>query len=397
MAESKKVENISDGKVESLLKDKYYDASLPGSLGSWQKLYDEAKKSIKNLNKQDVVNWLLGQPTYSAFRRRVDKFPRRKILKTHPFQTIVSDLLDMGALKSQNKNYAWICLIMDSFSSHIYLKALKHKSKTEMQDCFSEYLSNEIPKRFKVEKLWTDEGKEYTSLRDFLSGHGVTLYHVFSGLKASQAERMVKKVKDKLYRIMYYLNSANWISHLDAVVSSLNNSKLASLQGYTPNEIIKEPAVTKKVSRKLALDFVAHTKKYNKRPKYMVGTLVRHVTKRGPFFKGFKPAFTDSVHKIVRIKQTSPPQYFLENIRKPFYAQELAEVSSTIGNIDKRVYVVEKSRNVEGRSTRSGKELSSEKEYLVKSILDKEYSKWLSESELQKLDDGGRILLNSVK
>ena len=86
MAESKKVENISDGKVESLLKDKYYDASLPGSLGSWQKLYDEAKKSIKNLNKQDVVNWLLGQPTYSAFRRRVDKFPRRKILKTHPFK-----------------------------------------------------------------------------------------------------------------------------------------------------------------------------------------------------------------------------------------------------------------------------------------------------------------------
>lgn len=388
--------SVDKEQIETVLKDKYYDPALPGSLSSWQKLYNEAKKSLKNITKQEVIDWLLGQPTYSAFRRRIDKFPRRKILKTYPFQTIVSDLLDMSALKGQNRNYSWICLILDSFSSHVYLKPLKHKSKVEMHEVFSDYLSNAIPKRFKCEKLWTDEGKEYTSLRDFLSKEGITLFHVFSGLKASQAERMVKKVKDRLYRIMYYLNSGNWLPHLDAVANSINNAKIGALYGYSPNEIIGDKAVEKIVARKFALDYVKHNKKYNKRPKFYKGSLVRHVTKRGPFFKGFKPTFTDSVHKVVKVKQSSPPQYFLEDIRRPFYSQELAEVASSYES-DKRIFVIEKVRNVMGRQTRSGKELTKDKEYLVKNIADKNYSKWLSEAEVEKLKNGGRILSDLVK
>ena len=50
-----------------------------------------------------------------------------------------------------------------------------------------------------------------------------------------------------------------------------------------------------------------------------------------------------------------------------------------------------------GRLTRSGKELTKDKEYLVKNIADKNYSKWLSEAEVEKLKNGGRILSDLVK
>ena len=144
--------------VDKALKDAYYDIESSASLGTWQKLRDEVEKTVKNVDKEKVLDFLLRQPSYSIFKRRVEKFPRRLIIRKRPYQTIASDLIDVSSMAVYNKGLKWICLIVDIFSEKIFLKGLKQKSTVEMKECMSDFLKT-VPPQFTVELLWTDEGE----------------------------------------------------------------------------------------------------------------------------------------------------------------------------------------------------------------------------------------------
>ena len=227
-------------------------------------------------------------------------------------------------------------------------------------------------------------------MREWLqSEHSITLYHTRTGMKSCLAEAMNKRVMTKIYRVLYYLNRFDWASHLSAVQKSLNNAK--GPMGYSPEEIISNTTVQKKVGRMYALKYAAHVKKHTKTPKYKVGTMVRYAKKRVTFEKGYRPQFSEDVRKIRSIKETSPIMYYLEGMSTPFYERQLSEVREGPTS-DKRVYIVEKVREVGGRELRSGKKENSVKQYLTKSIADRSFSKWLSEEELEKLRDDGVVL-----
>ena len=144
--------------VDKVLKDTYYNIESPGSLGTWRKLRDEVEKTVKKVDKEKVLDFLLRQPSYSIFKRRVEKFPRRQIVRKKPYQTIASDLIDVSSMAVYNKGLKWICLIVDIFSEKIFLKGLKQKSTVEMKECMTEFLKT-VPSQFTVELMWTDEGK----------------------------------------------------------------------------------------------------------------------------------------------------------------------------------------------------------------------------------------------
>ena len=110
--------------VDKLLKDTYYNIESPGSLGTWRKLRDEVEKTVKNVDKEKVLDFLLRQPSYSIFKRRVEKFPRRQIVRKKLYQTIASDLIDVSSMAVYNKGLKWICLIVDIFSEKIFVKGL---------------------------------------------------------------------------------------------------------------------------------------------------------------------------------------------------------------------------------------------------------------------------------
>ena len=144
--------------VDKVLKDTYYNIESPGSLGTWRKLRDEVEKTVKNVDKEKVLDFLLRQPSYSIFKRRVEKFPRRQIVRKKPYQTIASDLIDVSSMAVYNKGLKWIYLIVDIFSEKIFLKGLKQKSTVEMKECVTEFLKT-VPSQFTVELMWTDEGE----------------------------------------------------------------------------------------------------------------------------------------------------------------------------------------------------------------------------------------------
>ena len=113
--------------VDKALKDAYYNIESSASLGTWQKLRNKVEKTVKNVDKEKVLDFLLRQPSYSIFKRRVEKFPRRLIIRKRPYQTIASDLIDVSSMAVYNKGLKWICLIVDIFSE----KNLFERFKTE--------------------------------------------------------------------------------------------------------------------------------------------------------------------------------------------------------------------------------------------------------------------------
>ena len=151
MEEKKQEEN------SKALKDVYYDVSSPGSLSTWQKLRDEVKKSVKNVDREQVMNFLLSQPTFTVFKRQTDKFPRRKVRRKSPYQVCSSDLIDMQAFQSFGRGRNYICVVTDIFSNHLFLKGIRQKTTVEMKQCMDEFFAS-VPTKFKVEYMWTDEG-----------------------------------------------------------------------------------------------------------------------------------------------------------------------------------------------------------------------------------------------
>ena len=196
-------DDVADNSAEKnkVLKNIYYNISSPGSLSGWKKLRDEVEKSVKNVTKDEIMNFLLSQPTYSIFKKRVQKYPVRKVLRKSPFETITADLMDMQALSAYNSNLKWICVVVDIFSNYVYLRGLKQKTSVEMKACMADFFKTVPPPYHKKTRfLWSDAGTEFTSIKDWLAelDPPVKLYHVKTGRKACMAERMVRTVKTKL-------------------------------------------------------------------------------------------------------------------------------------------------------------------------------------------------------
>ena len=71
MANDDVADNSAENSAEKnkVLKNIYYNISSPGSLSGWKKLRDEVEKSVKNVTKDEIMNFLLSQPTYSIFKQ----------------------------------------------------------------------------------------------------------------------------------------------------------------------------------------------------------------------------------------------------------------------------------------------------------------------------------------
>ena len=380
-------------RVEDKLKDIFYDIKSPASLSTWKKLRAEMIKQGYDVSKRDVVDFLTRQPVHGVFHKKKERFVRRMTLrKLPPFRIVVSDLLEMQSFAKFNSSMRFVALFQDQFSNHLTLLPIKTKGKQSMIECFDAFLAS-IPSEFKCEKLLCDRGSEYKCVESYLkSKYGIDMWHTKSQNKAFSVERFVRTAKSKLYRTMYFTNSLTWLKHLKDIQSSINNAKTLALFGHSANEIVTNAEIRKEVAKKFALKYVRHEQKYNTRPKYMVNDYVRFANVRDPFYKEYKSNFSDKIHKITKVIWSSPPTYQVDHKDTVFYEAQLVSASPSLDS-QKKVLVIEKVRyRNDGRVTRSGKQTARSKEYLVKSVVDRNFKRWLNEAEVNRLKKDGRIL-----
>lgn len=176
-------------------------------------------------------------------------------------------------------------------------------------------------------------------------------------MKASIAERVIRTLKERLFKYFTAHGTYKWIDILPQIVDEYNNTKHRTIK-------MKPVNVTKKNESQL-LKSVYNFIKLAVERKYKVGDVVRISKAKHIFAKGYTPNWTTELFKIIKVRITNPPTYLLEDmngrpISGTFYEQELQRTTQP------DLYLVEKVLRRKGN-----------KVYVKWLGLDKSHNSWI--------------------
>lgn len=308
----------------------YYDAENPASFSSDQKLYKAAKELDHSITLDFVRDWLARQLTYTLHKQKRIKFPRSKIVVADEGVQWQADLADLQMYSKFNKGIKYILTVVDTFSRYAWVKTLKTKSGKELADAFQEIFAEEIPA-----SIQTDNGKEFKNkdVQDLFQNHNIRFFTTTDeDIKCAMVERFNRTLKNKMFKIMTKTGKRCYISYLDSIVKSYNNSVNRSI-GYKPVEVDEKnkDEIFKKLygykdkrEMLIAMSGMAN-------PKLKIGDLVRIRYQHTKFDRGYIPNWTDEVYEIIKCIKGTPSYYKLKDykgneIEGRFYAHEIQKV-----------------------------------------------------------------------
>ena len=300
----------------------YWDASQPGSLSGLENVYRVLKRKKIKIKRKELKNWLATQESYTRYRRILKKFPRNKVLTRGIDDLWQIDLTDMQNISKDNKNL-YLVTCIDVFSKFAWVTPIKNKKADNVLEAFKSIINSGIRK---PNKLQSDEGTEFlnSKFKSYLDEINVGHYFVNSELKASVVERFNRTIKEKIYRYFTYKNTYNYISVLDDLVKSYNNS--------FHNAIKTSPAnVTRDNEKKIYKTLYGTIENENFNFRFKLGDKVRITKYKRTLEKGYTPKWTEEIFKIKRQIPRKPVVYKIEDLNRDeiegvFYEPELQVV-----------------------------------------------------------------------
>lgn len=259
-------------------------------------------------------------------------FKRRRILINGLDDLWQADLAEMGNYSKKNSNFNYILVVIDCFSKFVWARGIKNKSGPEvtraMEDIFKESGRS-------CKNLNTDQGTEFYNVhfKNLMKKHKVNHYSTFSVKKAAIVERVIRTLKERLYKYFSLNGSYKWIDVLSDIVTAYNNTRHRTI-GMKPSEVNKN-------NEKIILNSTYRHIKVAAPRRYKVGDIVRISKNKHVFSKGYTPNWTTELFKIINVRITNPTTYLLEDmkgnpIRGCFYEEELQKTKHS------DVYLVEK-------------------------------------------------------
>lgn len=346
---------IPSSKVAKLLEKIYYDVKHPASFGGVEKLSKYSGVSTGKARK-----WLMSQDTYTLHKPVKYKFPRRKVIAFGSGDLIQLDLADFSKFTKFNNGNKFLLVAIDVFSKKAHVIPIKNKSAKSIYEALK-ILLKQIGL---VINIQTDKGTEFYNklVRSLFKKMNINHYSSHSEMKACCAERFIRSLKNKLYRVFTYRNSYRYTDVLEDVVNSYNNSIHRSI-GRAPATVT--PELESEIFQKL----------YGYQPlvkfKFKINDRIRISKVKKVFRRGYLPNWSDEVFIINKRYPTNPPSYILKDLKGVviggrFYESELQKIVKK----DSDFWRVEKILKERG----SG----SSKEYFVKFVgFDNRFNKWI--------------------
>jgi len=302
------------------------------------------------MSKRDIAFELHKPARKNYTRRRVNVYGINDLWQ--------ADLVEMIPYSKKNKGYKYILCVIDCFTKYAWAIALKSKTAKEVSSAMSKILLKRSPKLLQL-----DNGKEfYNSTFDALmKKHNIQKYSTYSTMKACIVERFNRTLKEKMFREFTARGSHEWISILPSLINEYNNSKHRTI-GMTPVQADSNPTSVGIKQRKII----------NGKIKFNVGDNVRISTYKGVFAKGYLPSWSTEIFKIVKINDTLPTTYQLQDytgnpIAGCFYSEEILKTNYP------NDYLVEKIIRKKG------------KQIFVKWLgFDNTHNSWIKASDIRK-------------
>ena len=140
--------------MNDLLSERFYTSSDPLHFAPLNRL----KKELKNIKKDEIFKFLLGQSAHTMFLPRKSRFLRRKIIKKEVFEIWSLDLADLQPLRRWNKGMGYILVCVDNFSNFVILIPVATKGKADMKQALESFI-NKIPERKMIKYIHSDRGE----------------------------------------------------------------------------------------------------------------------------------------------------------------------------------------------------------------------------------------------
>lgn len=266
------------------------------------------------MSKNDIVNEL-----HRAARKN---FPRRSTVIKGLDDLWQADLMDLQKYHRINNGYKYVLVVIDTLSKYVWVNPLKSKDKKSVTDAMQNILCSSMRK---PKHLQTDLGSEFynNNFRQLLKEFNIKHYSTYSIKKASIVERVIRTIKCHLYKLFSICGKFQWVQkNLKDAVKSYNSS-IHRITKFRPIDVNQS-------NQMVVRNNIIETYYCNKdrKPKYHVGDYVRISKYKGEFYKGYTPNWSTEIFKVVKVNQTNPPTYHLEDKHKQrilgsFYEYEI--------------------------------------------------------------------------
>lgn len=372
---------------KKLLDKVYTSAREPGSFTSVDKL----RKSLKRgrnvyITVKSVKDYLKQNDTYTKHRVMRKNFKRNQVIAPFIDAQWQGDLAEVGNLASENGGIRYLMVLIDVVSKHIWVEPLKSKHGRVILEALKAVFARSGGR--KPTKLQTDDGKEFVNaeVQSYLKQEGITFFTVKSDKKAAVAERVIRTLKEKIYRYMHEKHTRRYIDALQDLVASYNDTyhksiKMAPTEVTFKNEGQVLGALYGKSWESDGIDQGDRIRR-RKMAKHRVGDFVRISKLKGVFKKGYIGNWTEEIFVIEQIIDRAPfPVYKLKDwngdeIEGSFYEKEIQGVEKDLRGFWKVERVITE-RRVRGR-----------KQYLVKwEGYPDTMNSWVDEGDMTSLRD----------
>lgn len=372
------------------LRELYYTPGKPGAYAGPEKLYQAVKQEGKyKIGRQRIRQFLNNEDSYSLYKPIRKTFPRSKVIVNTIESMWDGDVADVSNIASHNDGYKFLLVLIDIFSRYLFIVPLKNKHHQNIVDG----LKLVFQKRRKPNTLRTDKGSEFKNrwVKAFLKKEGIHAIYTQNETKANYAERVIRTMKNLMYRYFMKNRTYRFINILQDLVKSYNKRPHRSLGGNAPANVNKENAdeirLESYLSGKTKLD-VNQSKtlgrsKEKKRAKpffkFKIGDDVRLSQLKHPFQRDYQQKWTEEFFKVnERYKRGQIPVYKLKDlagdpIEGTFYESELQKVIKS-EDVSYRVEKILKRR-------RHGK---TQEVYVKWEGWPKKFNSWIPESSLEK-------------
>jgi hypothetical protein len=291
---------------DKYIERRYLHPRFPGALSGLHGFL----KNNRYKDKKNVEKVLSSLNSYVSHKPTRKKFPRRPMICPKINSVWSVDLADMQNIKTKNKNFGFILVAIDCLSKRLYTQPLKKKTKLQTRNALENIFgtAKKLP-----DSIFADRGTEFvnSSVKSLLKERGIRLYHSFSHLKAFQAERAIRTLKARLYRYMTMNKNLVWITGLEDITKSINDSYNYAI-GTSSNKVTE-----KNVSEIWQRLYDRVIKKKQIKPKFIIGDKVRvSVKKLSVGNKSYTESFGPEIFTISRIDLLHPiPVYYLKDIK----------------------------------------------------------------------------------
>ena len=364
----------------------YHDPSRAGSFSGPEKLYQAVKDEGKfKIGRLKIRNFLRDQEEFSVQKDIKRKRRRRKIVVSGVDTQWAIDLADVQNLSKFNNGIKYFLIVIDIFSKFLFVETLKDKKASTVLKGFIKILD----KGRQPQTVFSDKGGEFNNalLKKELTKRNIKYFTTQNeDIKTSIAERVIRTLKNKLYRLFHKLGSYRYIETLQKVVEGYNKSKHKSLHNHAPADVTKN-------NEALIWDFM-----YNSEPKklpaiasyqfsksraifkFKIGSYVRLSYVRYNFQRDYQQKWTTELFKISeRFMKENIPLYKVVDLNDSpitgsFYEFELSKVSKLFEYF--KVQSILKTRNRKGK-----------KEHLIKwQGYPDRFNSWVLASDVKGID-----------